>query len=91
MSVRVLDCEGSGYLSDVIAGLDWAVAHKPSGPAVVNMSLGGGYSYDLDDAVQRTVAAGIPVVVSAGNNRGAYEYSPAGEPSAITDQKNMNP
>jgi subtilisin family serine protease len=85
VSVRVLDCEGSGYWSDVIAGLDWAVAHKPSGPAVVNMSLGGNYSYDVDDAVRRTVAAGIPVVVAAGNDDAdAYYSSPAGEPSAIT-------
>jgi len=85
VSVRVLDCEGSGYWSDIIAGLDWIVAHKPSGPAVVNMSLGGGYQQDVDEAVARTVAAGIPVVVAAGNSDDdAYYYSPSGEPSAIT-------
>ncbi|MET0693572.1 MAG: S8 family serine peptidase [Propionibacteriaceae bacterium] len=85
VSVRVLDCEGSGYWSDIIAGLDWVVAHKASGPAVINMSLGGGYQEDVDAAVARTVAAGIPVVVAAGNSDDdAYYYSPSGEPSAIT-------
>jgi subtilisin family serine protease len=85
VSVRVLDCEGSGYWSDIIAGLDWIVAHKPIGPAVVNMSLGGPYQPDVDEAVARTVAAGVQVVVSAGNSSdNAYYYSPAGEPSAIT-------
>jgi subtilisin family serine protease len=40
--VRVLDCTGSGAWSGIIAGLDWIVAHHVSGPAVANMSLGGG-------------------------------------------------
>lgn len=43
VSVRVLDCDGSGTLSNVIAGLDW-VAKNSVRPAVVNMSIGGGFS-----------------------------------------------
>jgi subtilisin family serine protease len=39
VGVRVLDCEGSGYASDIIAGLDWVVSVRPSGPSVVNLSL----------------------------------------------------
>jgi subtilisin family serine protease len=82
--VRVLDCNGSGSLSGVIAGLDW-VAKNGNKPAVVNMSLGGGASSSLDSAVANTVAAGYTVVVAAGNsNANACNYSPAREPSAIT-------
>lgn len=85
VSVRVLDCEGSGYMSDSIDALDWVIAHKPSGGAVVNMSLGGSAYPLLDQAVERTVAAGIPVVVAAGNDgENACNESPARAPHAIT-------
>ncbi len=38
--VKVLGANGSGTISDVIAGIDWVVQHA-TGPAVANMSLGG--------------------------------------------------
>ena len=50
--VRVLGCNGSGSTSGVIAGVNW-VADNHSKPAVANMSLGGGASTALDDAVQK--------------------------------------
>jgi subtilisin family serine protease len=50
--VRVLDCEGSGWWSDVIAGIDWAVSHHTGGPAVLNMSLSGGGSSSVGRARQ---------------------------------------
>ncbi|MEI7445241.1 MAG: S8 family peptidase, partial [Burkholderiales bacterium] len=82
--VRVLDCAGSGSLSGVIAGLDWVAANAVK-PAVVNLSLGGGASSALDTAVANVVAAGLPVVVAAGNSSAdACTASPAREPSAIT-------
>ena len=84
--VRVLDCNGSGTLSGVIAGLDWVLADPArTGPAVVNMSLGGGAPTGLDAAVAKVAAGGVTVVVAAGNdNANACNYSPAREPSAIT-------
>ncbi|HXU81913.1 MAG TPA: S8 family peptidase [Polyangia bacterium] len=82
--VRVLDCSGSGADSGVLAGLDWVLVNHVK-PAVVNMSLGGPRFAEIDQAVQSLVAAGVVVVVSAGNS-GAFaeDQSPAGEPLAIT-------
>ena len=93
VGVRVLDCNGSGSFSGVIAGMDWVVteaAKQSSGPSVANMSLGGGSSSTIDDAVKRMYDAGVPVIVAAGNGnragRGqdACGYSPAGAPNAYT-------
>lgn len=89
VAVRVLDCNGSGTFSGVIAGMDW-VAENASGPSVANMSLGGGSSETVDDAVERMFDAGIPVIVAAGNGdrRGreqdACGASPAGADRAYT-------
>lgn len=83
--VRVLDCQGSGTLSGVVAGIDWAVGHHTASPAVINMSLGSGASSSVDAAVQRATDDGITVVVAAGNsNANACNYSPARAPSALT-------
>ena len=83
--VRVLDCRGSGSTTDVIAALDWVVQHKPVGPSVINLSLGGDPSDALDAAVAAATDAGIPVVVAAGNDGGnACFGSPSRAPSAIT-------
>lgn len=84
--VRVLDCSGSGSISGVIAGINWAIAdHAANVPAVANMSLGGGFSTSLDTAVANGVADGITFAVAAGNdNFDACWYSPARASSAIT-------
>jgi subtilisin family serine protease len=82
--VRVLNCQGSGTNSGVIAGMDW-VANNHVKPAVANMSLGGGASTATDDAVNRMHNAGVTVVVAAGNsNANACNSSPARAPNAIT-------
>lgn len=80
-AIKVLNRKGSGYLSDIITGLDWA---KNNGVQVVNMSLGtNSYSSDFALAVQRTAAAGVVVVCAAGNDGpGAVDY-PGAFPEAI--------
>lgn len=89
VAVRVLDCNGSGTFSGVIAGMDW-VAARALGPSVANMSLGGGSSASVNEAVGRMFDAGVPTIVAAGNGdrRGraqdACNYSPAGAPKAYT-------
>ena len=84
-SVRVLGCEGNGTWAQVIAGIDWVTANAVR-PAVANMSLGGGANQAVDDAVTRSVNAGIVYAVAAGNNNGANacNYSPARAFRALT-------
>jgi subtilisin family serine protease len=83
--VRVSGCGGTATLANAIAGIDWAIADHVSGPAVMNISLGGSSSDLLDDAVARAVADGITVVVAAGNsNADACTRSPARALAAIT-------
>jgi serine protease len=82
--VRVLNCQGSGTNSGVIAGMDWVAANHIK-PAVANMSLGGGASTATDNAVTNMRNAGVTVVVAAGNeNQNACNVSPARSADAIT-------
>jgi subtilisin family serine protease len=84
VAVRVLDCEGSGLYSQIIAGVNW-VTRNAKQPAVANMSLGGPGDRALDSAVQKSIAAGITYAVAAGNSHAnACSSSPARVPEAIT-------
>ncbi len=68
-AVKVLDRRGSGYLSDIIEGLDWAILQKMQ---VINMSLGTSqYSASFEQAIKRVAAAGIVQVAAAGNSGSA--------------------
>ena len=83
-AIRVLDCQGSGSNSGVIAGVDW-VTQNAQRPAVANMSLGGGDSAALDTAVKNSIASGIAYAVAAGNDSAnACTGSPNKLPEAIT-------
>ncbi len=85
VALRVLNCNGDGYESDVVAALDWVLAHRGSGPAVVNLSIGGSPSVIVDDAVAAVTKAGVSVVVAAGNEaESACRSSPARAASALT-------
>lgn len=97
-AVKVLRSSGSGTMSDVVSGVEYAVqAHikkakdakngkvKGFKGSVANMSLGGGKSKTLEDAVNAGVEAGLHFAVAAGNdNADACNYSPAAAEKAIT-------
>ncbi|MGD2073114.1 MAG: S8 family serine peptidase, partial [Candidatus Thorarchaeota archaeon] len=80
-AVRVLDDWGSGYDSDIIAGIDWAI---DNGMNIISMSLGGGsYSQTFDDAINRAYDSGLVVVAASGNDgTGTISY-PAKYDNAI--------
>ena len=83
-AVRVLDCNGSGTTSGVIAGVDWVTGNHAT-PAVANMSLGGGASTALDTAVRNSVASGVTYAIAAGNSTAdACSQSPARVGEALT-------
>ncbi|MFD6432137.1 S8 family peptidase [Streptomyces venezuelae] len=86
VAVRVLDNNGSGTTAGVVAGIDWVTSNHAAGaPAVANMSLGGGASTTLDNAVKKSIADGVSYAVAAGNaNTNAANTSPARVPAAIT-------
>ena len=83
-SLRVLRCDNSGWWSDIIAAID-AMTSRHTKPAVANISIQGGLTHAVNDAVRRAIAAGITVVVCAGNfSDDVMRYSPASTPEAIT-------
>jgi cerevisin len=97
-AVKVLRSNGSGSMSDVVKGVEWAairhtkeVAAAKKGKrkgfkgSVANMSLGGGKSPTLNRAVNAAVDVGLHFAVAAGNdNADSCNYSPAGAEKAVT-------
>ncbi len=97
-AVKVLKSNGSGSMSDVVKGVEYAAnahtekvkaAKKGKGKkfkgSVANMSLGGGKAQILDLAVNAAVDAGLHFAVAAGNdNAYSCNYSPAGAKNAVT-------
>ena len=66
MPIRVLDNEGEGWNSDIVAGIRWAV---DNGADVINLSLGGDdYSYSMEQAIRYADARGSVVVMASGND-----------------------
>lgn len=91
-AVKVLNAAGSGYVSDVIEGLQWSIAN---GMQVVNMSLGTNSDIlSLHEACDKADAAGIVLVAAAGNDGAAVDY-PAAYTSVIavaaTDSTDTRP
>ncbi|MBC8143992.1 MAG: S8 family serine peptidase, partial [bacterium] len=74
ISVRVLDKNGEGQASWIIAGVEHVLANAQSGD-VANFSLGGGYLPELDDAVLRLAQSGIKIAVASGNDGADCSFS----------------
>ena len=75
--VQVLDCDGEGTTSDVIAGIDYVIKHHGA-RSVANLSLGGAKSTALNNEVTKLSKSGVFVAVAAGNdNADSCNESPA--------------
>jgi subtilisin family serine protease len=89
VGLRVLNCQGSGPTSGIVAAINWVSANGAR-PAVANMSLGGGADSALDTAVSNAVNNGIQFSLAAGNGdifgnpQNACSTSPARTPNAVT-------
>jgi len=82
--VRVLDADGIGSVSDVIAGIDWVTATFQA-PAVANISITASPNPALDAAISSSIAAGVFYTVAASNgNTDACLASPARVQAAFT-------
>ncbi|KAL8836047.1 MAG: hypothetical protein Q9170_003060 [Blastenia crenularia] len=98
IAVKVLKSNGSGTMSDVVKGVEWAAINhaknvekakkgnkKGFKGSTANMSLGGGKSQTLDLAVNAAVDLGLHFAVAAGNdNADSCNYSPAAAAKAVT-------
>jgi len=93
---KVLSDQGSGSSYGVNSGMEWVIEDAnargaPLSKVVVSMSLGGGFSQSQNNVVDSLVAAGVTVVVAAGNdNSNACSYSPASAAGAITVGSTMS-
>ncbi|KAG9327430.1 hypothetical protein KVV02_006006 [Mortierella alpina] len=88
-AIKVLDAEGQGSTSQVMAGINFMIKHASNNPnpkKVINMSLGGQVSRPVNDAVRVAVTQyKLPFFVAAGNTGDdACQYSPAGVKEAFS-------
>lgn len=74
-AVKVLNAQGSGTYANVIAGIQWTATDSQNPPrtgkGVANLSLGGGFSQAVSDAIEDVFSRGIICVVAAGNGNAA--------------------
>ncbi|WP_019632169.1 S8 family peptidase [Actinomadura atramentaria] len=76
-ALRVLDCDGEGYMSDIVEAANWLKTNAAK-PAVANLSLGGAKSTAVNTALENLSKSKVFVTVAAGNDgKDACKYSPA--------------
>ncbi len=86
VTVKVFGFDGSADFSTIIGAIEFVITDSPGTRKVINMSLGGpGRFTAFEDVINDAVAAGIVVVVAAGNEATrACDSSPSFVPSAVT-------
>jgi len=83
--VRVLQCNGSGAIANLIAGIDWVTSHRIN-PAVANISMAAaGSSPSLETSLTNSINSGVTYAVASGNgNWDACNFTPGRTPAALT-------
>ncbi|KAG2218601.1 hypothetical protein INT45_013909, partial [Circinella minor] len=88
ISIKTLDSEGNGMLSDLLKGLSYVVEQHISqnnSKSIVNLSLGAFYNQAANDAIENAISLGIHVTIAAGNyGEDACKYSPGSASGAVT-------
>lgn len=87
IAVQVLDGQGKGAISGIIAAIAWVTdQYKSTGvPSVINLSLKGDASTMLDAAVKSASSLGVHICAAAGNSADdASQYSPGRVPEILT-------
>lgn len=74
MPVRVLSSDGDGERGNIASGIRYAV---DNGANVINLSLGGGYSSEIQDAIAYATSLGSVVVMASGNEGSTQPIAPA--------------
>lgn len=86
MALKFLSADGSGFLSDAVEAIDYAILMKERGVNIVaiNASWGSaGFSFSLRQAIDRATSAGILFVAAAGNDGASTRFYPAAYQSAL--------
>jgi len=90
IAVKVLNAGGSGTWAGVVAGIDWSweQGRHDNTPSVSSMSLGGGKTQSVNDAVDAAATDPefplISVVAAGNNNQNQDNFSPASAPQALS-------
>ena len=80
MPIQALNDQGIGFTSDIARGIRYAVDNKAK---VINLSLGGGNSATMKDAIDYAFNKGLVIVAAAGNNNGGAAIYPAAYENVI--------
>ena len=82
VAVKALGADGSGYISDLVEAIDWAMKNNVQ---IINFSLGTTYdSQVLRDKINQAASQGIILVAAAGNTNGGALLYPAAYGSVIS-------
>ncbi len=80
MPLQVLNDQGIGFTSNIAQGIRYAA---DNGAKVINLSLGGGGSTTLKNAIDYASNEGVLIVAAAGNNNGGAVIYPAAYENVI--------